>query len=56
MTPSLPLVKAGHRLDDLRAVLAEHDLAAVLVTDLMNVRYLSGFSGSAGRLLVLPNP
>jgi Xaa-Pro aminopeptidase len=55
VTPVLPPVEAGHRLDALRAALAEQDLSAVLVTDLMNVRYLSGFSGSAGRLLVLPD-
>jgi len=52
---TLPPIDAGPRVDDLRAVLGEHDVPAVLVTDLMNVRYLSGFSGSAGRLLVLPD-
>ena len=55
MTPPLPPVTAGHRLDDLRAALVDVDVPAVLVTDLMNVRYLSGFSGSAGRLLVIVN-
>jgi Xaa-Pro aminopeptidase len=52
---TLPPLDASRRLDGLRAVLAEHDVTAVLITDLMNIRYLSGFSGSAGRLLVLPD-
>jgi Xaa-Pro aminopeptidase len=55
VTSTLPRVNAGHRLDDLRAALGDVDVPAVLVTDLMNVRYLCGFSGSAGRLLVLPD-
>lgn len=36
----------------LRARLAEAGLDGLLVTKLVNVRYLSGFTGSAGRLLV----
>ncbi len=37
----------------LKSILAEQDLDGMLVTNLTNVRYLSGFSGSAGSLLVL---
>ena len=36
----------------LRAALAENNLDWLLVTHLPNVRYLSGFTGSAGVLLV----
>lgn len=43
------------RQEKLRAVLAEQDLDGMLVTNLTNVRYLSGFTGSAGTLLVLPD-
>jgi Xaa-Pro aminopeptidase len=48
-TPTAP----ASRLDRLRAlILAEHELAALIVEDEVNVRYLTGFTGSAG-LLVL---
>ena len=40
------------RLEQLRTKLAEHDVDGVLITDPLNRRYLSGFSGSAGWLLV----
>lgn len=36
----------------LRARLAEHDLDALLVTSAVNLRWLTGFTGSAGALLV----
>jgi len=42
------------RLDALRAALVEADVEALLVTSLVNIRYLTGFTGSAGLLLVLP--
>ncbi|UXA20195.1 Xaa-Pro peptidase family protein [Mycobacterium sp. SMC-4] len=41
------------RRDRLRRLLAEAQLDAVLVSDLVNVRYLSGFTGSNAALLVL---
>ena len=40
------------RRDALRATLAERDVPAALVTRLLNVRYLTGFTGSHGLLLV----
>ena len=42
----------GHRRDALRAALTDKQLAAGLVTALVNVRYLTGFTGSNGALLV----
>ncbi|HWN27349.1 MAG TPA: Xaa-Pro peptidase family protein [Actinomycetospora sp.] len=44
----------GHarRRDALRALLRETGLDALLVTDLVNVRYLAGFTGSNAALLV----
>ena len=46
-----PMDIAG-RLPRLRAVLAEKGLPALLVTSRANVQYLTGFTGSAGILLV----
>ncbi|MDQ3403141.1 MAG: aminopeptidase P family protein [Actinomycetota bacterium] len=40
------------RREALRDSLREHDLDALLVVDLLNVRYLTGFTGSNGALLV----
>ncbi|MGH3563343.1 MAG: M24 family metallopeptidase, partial [Mycobacterium sp.] len=40
------------RRDNLSARIGAADLDAMLVSDLVNVRYLSGFTGSAGALLV----
>ena len=42
----------AHRREALRAQLHSHDLDALLVTDLLNVRYLTGFTGSNAALLV----
>ena len=44
------------RRDALRAIAAERGLDAVLVTNLLNVRYLTGFTGSNGALLVRTDP
>ena len=37
----------------LRAVLVQSGVAALLVTDLVNIRYLTGFTGSNAALLVV---
>ncbi|OBI55910.1 Xaa-Pro peptidase family protein [Mycobacterium sp. E787] len=42
----------SQRRDNLRAQIGAAGLDAMLITDLINVRYLSGFSGSNGALLV----
>jgi Xaa-Pro aminopeptidase len=52
ITDLVPMDVAG-RLGRLREVLPEAGCDALLVTKLVNIRYLTGFTGSAGRLLVL---
>ncbi|HXY42695.1 MAG TPA: Xaa-Pro peptidase family protein [Acidimicrobiales bacterium] len=48
----LPPMDVAGRMGRLRDRLAEASCDALLVTGLINVRYLTGFSGSAGMLLV----
>ena len=43
------------RIDRLRAVFGEHEIHGLLVTDLTNVRYLTGFSGTNGQMFVSPD-
>src|SRR3712207_2581098 len=45
-------VRYGERRERLRSAAAERGLDAVLVTELLNVRYLTGFTGSNGALLL----
>ena len=49
---SLPVLELDARLGRLRPKLAEIEVDAILVTTLPNVRYLTGFTGSAGILIV----
>jgi len=52
---NLPAMDVPARLERLRESLEAEGLAAMLVTSLTNLRYLCGFSGSAGMLFVLPS-
>jgi Xaa-Pro aminopeptidase len=55
MTESgLAPLQIAQRADRLRAILAARELDALVVTALANVRYLSGFTGSAALLVVTP--
>ncbi len=51
-TAPLPPIIVTGRLDRLRAAFDEHEIDALIVTTLANVRYLTGFSGSAAVLAV----
>ncbi len=47
----LPSVTSA-RLDAIRATFAEHEISALLISSTENRRYLSGFTGSNGMLLI----
>jgi Xaa-Pro aminopeptidase len=49
---SLPRMDVGGRLDRLRAAFSGAGCDALLVTNLTNIRYLTGFTGSSALLLV----
>jgi Xaa-Pro aminopeptidase len=51
----LPPMDVAVRASRLRDRLGDAGCEALLVTELANVRYLTGFTGSAGLLLVLPD-
>jgi Xaa-Pro aminopeptidase len=51
-TAPLPEITVTDRLDRLRAAFGDHEIDALVVTTLPNVRYLTGFSGSAAVLIV----
>ena len=52
---ALPSLDVGSRAGRVRARMAAAGVDGLLVTDLTNVRWLTGFRGSAGRVLVLPD-
>ena len=49
---TLPPMATARRADRLRTSLADAGCDALLVTRLVNIRYLTGFTGSAALLLV----
>jgi translation elongation factor P len=49
---TLPPLQVSRRLDQLRARLADAGVEGLIVTNLANLRYLTGFTGSAGVLAV----
>jgi len=51
----LPPLDVASRADRVRAAAAEQGCDALVVSDLTNVRYLTGFTGSAGVLVVRPD-
>ncbi len=51
---TLPAMDVAARTDRLRAALEAAGCDTLLVTHLTNIRYLTGFTGSAGQLLVQP--
>src|SRR5437868_13689131 len=51
----LPAMDVAGRLPRLREAIAAADCDGMLVTKLVNIRYLTGFTGSAALLLVLPD-
>jgi Xaa-Pro aminopeptidase len=55
VVPRFAPLEIPRRIPRLRALLEEANADALLVTNLVNVRYLTGFSGSAAELLVDPN-
>jgi len=52
---ALPPMTVADRLPRLRAALAAAECEALLVTKMVNLRYLTGFTGSDGMALVLPD-
>ena len=49
---NLPAMDVAARIPRVRGLLPDQRVDALLVTRLPNVRYLTGFTGSAGMLLV----
>ncbi|MCL4433288.1 MAG: aminopeptidase P family protein [Actinobacteria bacterium] len=52
MTVSTVVPSTQGRLDRLRNIMAEREIQCLLISDPANIRYLSGFSGSAALMLV----
>ncbi|MEM9606623.1 MAG: aminopeptidase P family protein [Actinomycetota bacterium] len=49
---TLPPLLVGGRIERLRSLLVEHDVDALVVHRLVDVRWLTGFTGSAGTVVV----
>ncbi|HSJ91701.1 MAG TPA: Xaa-Pro peptidase family protein [Ilumatobacter sp.] len=54
-TGAFPPIGYVGRLESLRERVADRSLRAMIVTDLTNVRWLTGFTGSSGVVAVLPD-
>ena len=52
---TLPPIGYEGRVERSRQAALERELDAVLVTDLIDVRWLTGFTGSSGRVLITPD-
>jgi len=52
VSPALPPLEVAARADRVRTATAQAGCDALVVSDLTNVRYLTGFTGSAGVLVV----
>lgn len=53
--PQLPPIGYRGRIEAVRERLGERSLRTMMVTDLTNVRWLTGFTGSSGVVAVLPD-
>ena len=51
----LPSMDVAGRIDRLRSVMSGADWDALVVSNLTNIRYLTGFTGSAGIVLITPD-
>ena len=51
----LPSIRVHGRLDRVRGAIVDSGADALVVTDLTNVRWCSGFTGSAGVMVVTPD-
>ena len=52
MSSTLPPLSVAGRVDRLRAVMVERELDGFVVSDMPSVRWLTGFTGSAGTAVV----
>jgi Xaa-Pro aminopeptidase len=55
VTDPLPPIGFSGRADDIRARLADHPADALAITNLTNVRWLTGFTGSNASVALLPD-
>lgn len=55
MSPKVAPASVATRLDNLRGLFAEADIDALVVSQPENRRYLSGFTGSSGVLIITPD-